>query len=146
MSLSTREQHVLHSIEGRLTVADPPLAARLAMFTRLASGEDMPGHERIQADHQWRTARQPRRRNGPGRDTARRGALWLGHSMRMPRAMLLLWLVMAVALTTVALAVNRSVSKNVCIPPWTLVCTSQALPHRSGIHARGDARTGPAQH
>lgn len=65
MSLSGREQQNLDSIRDRLTGSDPRLAALLATFTRLASGEDMPPGEMILAGQPRRvpaTVRQP----GPG--------------------------------------------------------------------------------
>ena len=42
MSFSAWEQDALDSIKSGLTDSDPALAAQLMMFTRLASGEDMP--------------------------------------------------------------------------------------------------------
>ena len=41
MSLSPRERRALDSIRDRLSGSDPELAALLATFTRLASGEEM---------------------------------------------------------------------------------------------------------
>ena len=49
MSLSAWEQDALNSIKNGLADSDPALVARLAMFTRLASAEDMPVREKIQA-------------------------------------------------------------------------------------------------
>ena len=43
MSLSPWEQHALDSIKDRLASSDPTLVARLTIFTRLASDEEMPG-------------------------------------------------------------------------------------------------------
>ena len=48
-SLSTQEQQALDSIMDDLAGCDPALVARLAIFTRLASGEEMPARERVQA-------------------------------------------------------------------------------------------------
>ena len=45
MSLSASEQQALDSIEATLTSSDPKLAALLAIFVRLASGEEMPVRE-----------------------------------------------------------------------------------------------------
>jgi hypothetical protein len=42
MSLSAREQQALESIEDGLAGSDPGLASRLGIFSRLASGEEMP--------------------------------------------------------------------------------------------------------
>jgi CHASE1-domain containing sensor protein len=49
MSLSSHEQHALHSIEDRLCVSDPELASLLATFSRLTAGEDMPVREKTPA-------------------------------------------------------------------------------------------------
>ena len=42
MSLSAREQQTLEDIEDGLAGSDPGLAARMAMFTRLPAGDEMP--------------------------------------------------------------------------------------------------------
>ena len=47
MSLSASEQQALDSIEATLTSFDPKLASLLAIFARLASGEEMPVRERV---------------------------------------------------------------------------------------------------
>ena len=49
MSLSSHEQHALHSIEDQLCVSDPELASLLATFTRLTADEDMPVREKTPA-------------------------------------------------------------------------------------------------
>ena len=46
-SLSAWEQQALNSIKDGLASSDPTLVARLAIFTRLASGEEMPAREKI---------------------------------------------------------------------------------------------------
>ena len=43
MSLSSHEQHALHSIEDRLCVSAPELASLLATFSRLASSRSVAG-------------------------------------------------------------------------------------------------------
>lgn len=47
MSLSASEQQALDSIAATLTSSDPKLASLLAIFARLASGEEMPVRERV---------------------------------------------------------------------------------------------------
>ena len=44
---SDQESQTLGVIEDRLAGSDPKLASKLAIFSRLTSGEDMPGRERI---------------------------------------------------------------------------------------------------
>ena len=61
MGLSAWEQNALDSIKDGLASSDPVLVARLTIFTRLASGEEMPASEKIQVGSrvspQGRTAR-----------------------------------------------------------------------------------------
>jgi len=47
MSLSASEQQALDSIEATFTSSDPKLVSLLAIFARLASGEEMPVRERV---------------------------------------------------------------------------------------------------
>jgi hypothetical protein len=51
-SLSAWEQQVLNSIKDGLASSDPTLVARLAIFTRLASGEQMAAREKIHVGSQ----------------------------------------------------------------------------------------------
>jgi hypothetical protein len=44
MSLSASEQQALDSIEATLTSSEPELASQLAIFARLASGEEVNIH------------------------------------------------------------------------------------------------------
>ena len=74
-----------------LADSDPALVAQLAMFTRLASGEDMPVREKIQAVKQ-QVARRRRR---------------MYQRLGLSRAMLLVWLVTTLTLIAAALASSR---------------------------------------
>ena len=47
MGINDQESQTLSVIEDRLAGSDPKLASKLAIFSRLASGEDMPGREKI---------------------------------------------------------------------------------------------------
>ena len=81
------EHQALDSIKSALSDSDPRLAALLAMFGRLASSEEMPGHEKIPSPlrhppHRRRRERTPHR---PGPQ----------------RAAVLIWLLASVALITV---------------------------------------------
>jgi Protein of unknown function (DUF3040) len=71
MSLSAREQQELASIEDRLASSDPKLASLLAMFGRLASGEDMPMRDKV---------RMLGRRASPGRHRYQKRARRTGAS------------------------------------------------------------------
>ena len=57
MSLSASEQQALDSIEATLTSSDPKLASLLAIFTRLASGEEMPVRERVRIHRRLQVTR-----------------------------------------------------------------------------------------
>ena len=114
MSLSTREQQALDSIKDDLAGGDPALVARLTIFTRLASGEEMPAREKVQAG--WRRAvrrsrPKPRRTRPPYR------------RLGLQQAVLLLWFVITVALIAIALACNRAGSQGTCTGSWPTSCT-----------------------
>ena len=49
MRLSLKERWRLRRIGKVVRDADPLLAAKLAIFSRLAAGDPMPGHERLHA-------------------------------------------------------------------------------------------------
>jgi hypothetical protein len=115
MSISTREQLALVSIANRLSASDPHLTSLLAMFTRLASGEEMPVRERI---------RQPRLMRDRAVPAARRSCRQLGWR----QGMLLLWLIVAVGLLAIALAVSRAGGRWACPAAW-LGCTVPATSH-----------------
>ncbi len=117
MSLSAWEQNALDSIKDGLASSDPTLVARLTIFTRLASGEEMPAREKIQPGSR------------PSRPTAgqtRRAQQRPGLYQAVP---LLLWLVTTVALIAVALAYNRG-DHGTCTGSWGTFCASAAsAPH-----------------
>ena len=117
MSLSRREQDALDSIQDGLASSDPTLVARLTIFARLASGEEMPAREKIDA-RPLHTGRADKR---------------LGLPQTVP---MLLWLVTSVALIAVALVCNRSGSQGTCTRSWATFCTSAASAATSapGIH------------
>ena len=109
MSMSAWEQDALDSIRDGLADSDPALAARLVMFTQLASGEAMPVREKIQAVSQ-RVARRGARRS-------RR----LYQRLNLGRAMLLVWLVTTLALIATALATSRA-SAGTCAGSTSVLC------------------------
>src|SRR5207342_83767 len=93
MSLSAWEQDALDSIKNGLADSDPALVARLAMFTRLASAEDMQVREKIQA-------------------------VKLG----VARGMLLVWLVTTLTLIAAAMASSRASGPGTCAGSWGSLC------------------------
>ena len=62
MSLSAREHRALDSIKDGLAESDPGLASRLAIFSRLASGEEMPARSEIHPTRPSATGHLPRNR------------------------------------------------------------------------------------
>jgi hypothetical protein len=116
--MSTWEQQALDSIKDDLAGCDPALAARLTIFTRLASGEEMPARETIQAGS---------RRSRPQPRHPRRAHQRLGLQQAMP----LLWLVTTVALIAIALAYNHGGSPGTCPRSWATFCTGTTSAHHS---------------
>src|SRR5258705_262219 len=96
MSLSSKEQQALASMDDGLAGSDPKLASLLATFARLASDEEMPVREEIRAIRHRGTGRphrnQSQRRGKAGGDV-RRLCLRLG----WPATVLLLWLAVTIA-------------------------------------------------
>jgi hypothetical protein len=120
MSLSASEQQALDSIKDSLASSDPTLVARLTMFARLASGEEMPVREKIHAGSRrtdWRSGRQP---GHPRRDEVPRPAGRVDRRLGLQGAALLLWLVTTIALIAVALTSSRDGST--CTGFWVTSC------------------------
>ncbi len=106
MSLSAREQQALESIEDRLAESDPGLASRLGIFSRLASGEEMPERDEIRPIRPSATDRLDRNRS-PRRIVVLRSPRRLCRRLGWHRAAVLLWLLISVGLIAVALALTR---------------------------------------
>jgi hypothetical protein len=121
MSLSTREQQALDSMEHALAADDPGLASLLATFTRLADGEALPAREKIQAGGQ-QIARPLLHLPYRGLAATSRRSGWL-------QAWPWLWLVLVIALIASALLADHGHSRGLCTPwalPWASACTAQA--------------------
>ena len=114
MSLSTWEQQALDSIKDDLASCDPALVARLTIFTRLASGEEMPAREKIHVG-----SRRAVRRSRPEPRHTRRPYQRLG----LQQAVMLLWLVTTAALIAIPLAYNHGGSQGTCTRSWQRFCT-----------------------
>ena len=137
MSLSAWEQQALDSIKDGLAGSDPELAALLSAFTRLASGEKMPGREKARAGSR-RALRRLRRARW--RSTARRVFRRLG----LQRAVLLLWLLTTTAAAiAVALAPSAGGDHGTCTETAAMTCISPAPGHSPGPPSRTTA-TGQA--
>jgi hypothetical protein len=120
MSLSAWEQDTLDSIKNGLADSDPALVARLAMFTRLASGEAMPVREKVHAASKRMTSRPPRR--PPARRTAARRTGRVSQRLGLQWTMLLVWLVTTTALIAAALASSRVGGHFNCAGTWGALC------------------------
>jgi hypothetical protein len=132
MSMSTWEQQALNSIKDDLASCDPALAARLTIFTRLASGEEMPAREKIHVG-----SRRAVRRSRPEPRHTRRAYQRLG----LPQAVLLLWLVTTVAVIAIALACNHGGGQGTCTESWATICTdATSAPHSGPGHSPNIAR------
>jgi len=106
MSLSAWEQDALDSIKTGLADSDPALVAQLTLFTRLASGEDMPVREKLQAVKQ-QVARRRRR---------------MYQRLGVGRAMLLVWLVTTLTLVAAALVGSRGDGPRNCAGSFVTLC------------------------
>ena len=113
MSLSAWEQQALDSIKDGLASADPALVARLTIFTRLASGEEMPAREKVHVGS-WRAVRRSR----PEPRYTRQAYQRLG----LQQTVMLLWLVTTIALIAIALACNHGGSQGTCTRSWATFC------------------------
>jgi hypothetical protein len=132
MSLSAWEQHALDSIQDGLSESDPELAALLSGFTRLASGEEMPGWESIRAGSRraLRRLRRARWRSNVHRVCRRLG---------IQRAVVLLWLLASVAVIAVALALNAGGDHGTCTETAAMICIGPAPQYSSAPASHGTA-------
>lgn len=131
MSPDAWERRALDSIKDGLAGSDPRLAALLATFTRLASGEEMPAREELPA-RPLRAIRRSRRkrqsRRGPVRGLSRR--------LGIERIALLVWLLITVLLITTGVTLSRSGGQSACIERWPGICADAAPAHSSPGPAR----------
>ena len=129
MSFTELERQALGSIADGLAGADPRLASMLAIFSRLAAGEEMPAREKTRV-----------RRGRPGFLRPRRGTAF-PHARRRyarlgwPRAMLVLGAVVSAALLTAALALTAS-GPTTCARPLGTACPSPSIPQHVAISGR----------
>lgn len=122
MSLNAWEQQALDSIKDGLAGSDPQLAAMLTTFARLASAEEMPGQETILAGSRRTLRWAPRIRSL--RNSGHRR--WPGQ-VKLQWAVLLLWLVITVAMITVAVIISRGGGvQGACTGSLPPVCSHSA--------------------
>lgn len=125
MSLSSWERQALDAIKEGLARSDPRLVTLLGTFTRLVSSEDMPAQEKIAASPRRTipcSQRKPRQRGradtGVGACACSRSSAGL---IDAQWGVMLLWLVITVAMITVALVSNRGGGAATCTG-WHTVC------------------------
>jgi hypothetical protein len=94
MSRAGWERQALNSIQSVLGHTDPKRASHLAGFSRLASSEEMPAHERVRSP-----LRHPPYRRRRGKAPYR--------SRGLQRAAILTWLLTSVTLITVAVILRK---------------------------------------
>ena len=122
MSLSTKEQRALDSIKDGLASSDPQLIALLTTFTRMASGEEMPACEEIQPGSRRAIQRPCLGRRYPRRQTMCPPARPAYQRLGLQRAVLSLWLLIAVVLVPVALILSHGGSQETCTGSWVTSC------------------------
>ena len=136
MSLSASEQQALDSIEATLTSSDPKLASLLAIFARLASGEEMPVrervriHRRLQVTRGWQRKQQCSRPDKAGR-YMRSGFRSLGWR-RAALMMCLLAFAGLIAVSVINSHANHEKCAHVRIAACVGPCTKGAHPRRIG--------------
>jgi hypothetical protein len=137
MSISEQEQRALRSIEDDLAGVVPELAAKLAIFERLTSGEEMPPGERLR-----RPARAPADRVPAAPSPAPApspGPFQVQRTLRMRVRWRLLWLVLTVALQAVAVTFGHGARKSSCPVPRAAACRPVHAPS-PGHAAAGQGR------
>ena len=92
------ERQALNSIQSVLGNTDPKLASQLAGFSRLASSEEMPAHERV---------RSPLRHPPHRRRSRRRRPKAPYHGPGLQLTVVLTWLLTSVTVITVAVILSN---------------------------------------
>ena len=109
MSLNHLERQALGAIADGLAGSDPRLASMLTIFSRLATGEEMPARQTTRARYGRPAVFRPRRaRRHPRRGIAVPHARRRSPRLGWPPALLVLGAVICAALLTAALALTAS--------------------------------------
>lgn len=132
MSISEREQQALVFIEEDLAGSVPELAAKLAVFSRLAAGEAMPPRERV-----WRPARLSPAR--PATASAKRRSARAWPWLRRRTVWRLMALVVVLAILALAFVSSHGASHGICAVTGTTACRQAPAPPpgRPGVGAAG---------
>ena len=139
MSLSASEQQALNSIEATLTSSDPKLASLLAIFARLASGEEMPVRERVRIHRRLQVTRgrQCQQRCSRPERAGRRMRSGF-RSLGWRRAALMMCLLVFAGLIAVSV-INGHANHGKCAHVRIAACVGQAPAH---VARSGEPRTG----
>lgn len=121
MSISEREQETLDSIGDGLVRSAPKLASMLAIFSRLTADEQMPVREQVR-----RAAR------GLGTNAAAAAGLMSPGRIRLGLVGRWLWLVAAVALVALTLAMSHGTASNACPVSSIAACRQAPAPAHPG--------------
>ena len=126
MSLSASEQQALDSIEATLTSSDPKLASLLAIFARLASGEEMPVRERVRIHRRLQVTRGRQRKQRRSRpDEAGRHMRSGFRNLDWRRAALMMCLLALAGLIAVSV-INGHPNHEKCAHVRITACVRQA--------------------
>ena len=136
MSLNQPETQALGAVADGLAGADPRLASMLAIFSRLAAGEEMPAREKTRARRGRSAGHRPRRaRRHPRRGVAFPQPRRLYPRLGWQQAMLVLGAVIFAALLTAALVLNAS-GHTTCARSMGTACASPSIPQHAGAGRR----------
>jgi len=119
VSLNAGEQRALSRIADELAGSAPKLTSMLAVFNRLTSGEEMPGHRQpgeTGKDERHRS-HAPRRRSSVGGPGSRiRKWVW-------PITALALTVITAIVMTVLLTLTSHGSGANTgCVQSWAIVC------------------------
>ena len=129
MSLSASEQQALDSIGATLTSSEPKLASMLAIFARLASGEEMPVRERVRIHRRLQVTRGSQRKQRCSRpDKAGRHMRSGFRSLGWRRAALMMCLLAFGGLIAVSV-INSHAKHEKCAHVRIAACVGQAPAH-----------------
>lgn len=126
MSISEQEQQVLDDMEDDLTGSGPELAAKLAMFTRLTAGEEMPPRECVRHPVHAPSA-------GVAKVSAEPETARIRRRLRRRTAWRLSLLVLTIAFIALAIAVSHGGGNNACPASWAACRQAHpSVPAQSG--------------
>jgi len=124
MGRSIWERQALDSIKDQLADSEPRLAAMLAAFTSLASGEEMPTRSQVRAASLRATRRSLTRRRSPGQHRLRKLSQWAYRHLSL--LCILMWLATTIALVVGGIAFSQDGARTACTGSWPAPCAPPA--------------------